>query len=94
MCKHTKAHIMAWLASKHIPHVTSQTSAELLQLVMKSEMCKCYELDIICMRHCHTVVKLILYHCHYNTAEMIHAQLKSYVAAKNNTIGILYVVKC
>jgi hypothetical protein len=58
-----KAGIMAWLSSKHISHMTSETRAALLQLVKMNKLRKYYEIDTIsmlrgtqwsdCCRNCH-----------------------------------------
>jgi hypothetical protein len=37
--------IMAWLHSKYIPPMVSQTRVDLLQLVQVNKLCKCYEYD-------------------------------------------------
>ena len=47
-----------------------------------------YEIDNIAEQHGHQVVRLPPYHYHYNPIELIWAQVKSYVADKNNTFKI------
>ncbi|KAJ4442396.1 hypothetical protein ANN_03982 [Periplaneta americana] len=84
-----KADIMSWLLRHNIPHTSSQKREELLMLVklFKSKTVS-YEIDSIAKQHGHQVVRLPPYHCHYNPIEFIWAQMKSYVAEKNNTFKI------
>ena len=49
------------------------------------------EIDTIAMAHVHHVVRLSLYHCHYNPIELVLAQVKSYVTERNSTIRIVDV---
>ena len=81
-----KADIISWLSRHNIPHLSTQKREELLTLVrlFKSKTVS-YEIDSIAEQHGHQVVRLPPYHCHYNPIELIWAQMKSYVAEKNNT---------
>ena len=86
-CSSTKkADIVAWLSDKNIPHTSSQTRVELLELVkLNKPNKKTYEIDLIARQHGHRVVRLPPYHCHYNPIELIWSQVKGYVADKNNS---------
>ena len=80
---------MTWLSSKNIPHMVSQTRAELLSLVkLYKGTVKIYELDIIAREKGHRIVRLPPYHCQYNPIELIWAQVKGYVAERNATFKI------
>ena len=63
---------MAWLSSKHISHMTSETRAALLQLVKMSKLRKYYEVDTISMLH-GTQCSDCCRHCHYNPSELLLA---------------------
>ena len=89
-----KADIMSWLSNKNIPHTSSQTRAELLQLVKQFKPIRnTYEIDNIASEHGHRVVRLPPYHCHYNPIELIWSQVKGYVAERNSTFKIADVEK-
>lgn len=84
-----KSDIIAWLSSNNISHNPLQTRAELLLLVNANKpVYRTYEINQIAKEHGHQVVRLPPYHCHYNPIEMIWAQVKAYVAEKNNTFRI------
>jgi len=63
---------MAWLSSKHISHMTSETRAALLQLVKMNKLRKYYEVDTISMLH-GTQCSDCCRHCHYNPSELLLA---------------------
>lgn len=94
-CSNTrKSDIVAWLANKNIPHSSLETRAELLQLVKQNKpLCNKYEIDTIAMQHGHKVVRLPPYHCQYNPIELVWAQVKDYVASRNNTFKLCDVEK-
>ena len=70
-----KAVIMAWLSSKHISHMTSETRAALLQLVRMNKLRKYYEMDTISMLHGIQWADCCR-HCPYNPSELLLAELK------------------
>ena len=84
-----KADIISWLNNKNIPHTSSQTRPELLDLVrLHKGNVKNYELDSIAREKGHKVVRLPPYHCQYNPIELVWAQVKGYVAERNTTFKI------
>jgi transposase len=92
--KSRKADIVAWLQIKNIPHNSSNTVPELLNIVRQhKEKYKVYELDKIAYEMGHEVVRLPPYHCQYNPIELIWAQVKGEVAARNKTFKIKDVRK-
>lgn len=89
-----KADIIMWLKKQNIPHSPSQNREELLHIVKSNKpQRKLYELDTIASSLGHNVVRLPPYHCHYNPIELIWAQMKGYVAERNNTFKIAEVEK-
>ena len=77
-----KGEIVDWLQRHNIPHNSSNTRLELLELVKQDAASKekQYELDLIAQEKGHRVVRLPPYHCQYNPIELIWAQVKGYVA--------------
>ncbi|KAJ4449810.1 hypothetical protein ANN_01216 [Periplaneta americana] len=79
-----KAEIEKWLEEKFIPHDNSKTRNELLALVrLHKQKYRTYELDKISAELGHEVIRLPPYHCQYNPAELIWAQVKKEVANEN-----------
>ncbi|PSN44899.1 hypothetical protein C0J52_06180 [Blattella germanica] len=65
----------------HKSHIDIYT----LRSVFSASKEKQYELDLIAQEKGHRVVRLPPYHCQYNPIELIWAQVKGYVAERNNT---------
>ena len=80
-----KAEIIQWLKDNSIPHNSSHTRVELLQLVKLHKKSKvCYELDHIAATAGHQVLRLPPYYCQFNAIELIWAQIKEEVKKKNS----------
>jgi hypothetical protein len=63
---------MAWLSSKHISYMTSETRAAFLHLVKMNKLRKYYELDTISMLH-NTQWPDCCRHCLHNPSELLLA---------------------
>ena len=88
--KDRKHVIFQWLLENRVPGVSAEMNkAELVELVKlyKPRFCT-YEIDTIAAANGHTVIRLPPYHCHFNSIELIWAQVKGYVAANNKTFCI------
>lgn len=84
-----KAEIEKWLEEKSIPHDNSKTRNELLALVrLHKQKYRTYELDKISAELGHEVIRLPPYHCQYNPAELIWAQVKKEVANGNSSFRL------
>lgn len=88
--KDRKDIILKWLVENDVPGVSADmTKAELIQSVKfyKPRFCT-YEIDSIATAHGHIVIRLPPYHCHFNSIELIWAQVKDYVAENNTTFRL------
>ena len=84
-----KADVQKWLEKKSVNFSSEETLCELrekVKLTMPKE--KIYKLDEIALQMGHEVVRLPPYHCQYNPIELIWAQVKGEVAAKNHTFKL------
>ncbi|GBM87516.1 hypothetical protein AVEN_200685-1 [Araneus ventricosus] len=89
-----KSDIVGWLLNKNIPHNSTKTRPELLNIVKENkEKYRGYELDQIAYEIGHEVVRLPPYHCQCNPIELIWEQIKDGLTYKNKTFKIKDVRK-
>ncbi|XP_063847657.1 uncharacterized protein LOC135095928 [Scylla paramamosain] len=80
-----KADIKNWLKLKGITVSDDLSKAELYELAKNSRVAKKrYVVDEVATEAGHIVVRLPPYHCQYNPIELVWAQVKSYIAKRNN----------
>lgn len=81
-----KADIQEWLRNKNIPFEEDMIKLELLSLVrMHKNKYNLYVIDEMAKDKNMVVLRLPPYHCELNPIELIWAQVKNEVAAKNTT---------
>ncbi|XP_046666826.1 uncharacterized protein LOC124358567 [Homalodisca vitripennis] len=79
-----KAEMQEWLQRHHITFEEEKTKAELLELIIQNKPPNpTYIIDDLARKAGHKVVRLPPYHCHFNSIELIWAQVKGYVARNN-----------
>lgn len=88
-----KKDIQDWLTKNNIDYSQSDIIEELLRRVKLSQPKKIYEVDQLANEYGHEVIRLPPYHCQYNPIELIWAQVKGEIAAKNNTFKMADVEK-
>lgn len=79
-----KADIKEWLIKKGNQPSDQLLKSQLLLLCKKYATGKKYYIDTIAKEAGHRVVRLPPYHCQYNPIELVWAQVKRYIAGKNN----------
>lgn len=79
-----KMDIKDWVVKKGAHPSDELSKAELLELARNYFGVKKYVIDTLAAEAGHRVVRLPPYHCQYNPIELIWAQVKSYVAKRNN----------
>lgn len=78
--------IKQWLTSKNIAFEEDMLKAELMQIAKQHKSAyNAYVVDEMAKRQNKTVLRLPPYHCELNPIEMIWADIKDHVAARNTT---------
>lgn len=78
--------IKEWLQSKHIPFEDGMLKKELLCIVEQHKSAyNSYVIDEMAKSANKTVLRIPPYHCELNAIELVWAQIKGYVAARNKT---------
>jgi transposase len=88
-----KEAIIDWLRNHNVSFTNDLLKVELLELVKINKPPTRYEVDEIAKTHGHRVVRLPPYHCHFNSIELIWAQVKGYVAKHNKKFTVAEVVQ-
>lgn len=84
-----KAEMQAWLQRQDIVYEEYMTKAELLEIIKRNKPPNpTYVIDELAENAGHKVVRLPPYHCHFNSIELIWAQVKGYVARNNKLFTI------
>lgn len=84
-----KVDIQNWLTSKEIQYDEDMVRAELLRLVnIHKSNYNFYVIDELAKSQNKTVLRLPPYHCELNPIELVWAQIKNEVAAKNKTFKL------
>lgn len=84
-----KENICQWLQNKGITADTSMLKKELLEIAkLEKPKYDKYEIDELAAKNNKTVLRLPPYHCELNPIELVWAQVKGYVAARNVTYKI------
>ena len=79
----TKGDIKTWLQQNDIDYDEEMLKVELLDLVRSSSHKKTYFVDELAKEHGHQVLRLSPYQCDLNSIELIWAQMKRSVRARN-----------
>ena len=79
----TKGDIKTWLQQNDIDYDEEMLKVELLDLVRSSSHKKTYFVDELAKEHGHQVLRLAPYQCDLNPIELIWAQMKRSVRARN-----------
>jgi len=73
-----------WLQQHNIWFEEDMTKAELLEIIRQNKPPNpTYVIDDLAEKAGHKVIRLPPYHCHFNSIELIWAQVKGYVARNN-----------
>lgn len=84
-----KDSVKQWLVSKNIAFDEGMLKAELMQIVRQHKsMYQAYAVDEMAKARNKLVLRLPPYHCELNPIEMIWADIKNYVAARNVTFKL------
>lgn len=82
----TKKDMQVWLESKQIPFLQDMCRPVLLDIIRKHKDCyNRYVIDDMAAKKKKHVLRLPPYHCELNAIELVWAQIKNEVAAKNTT---------
>ncbi|CAK9802850.1 hypothetical protein ANTQUA_LOCUS10453 [Anthophora quadrimaculata] len=91
--KWKKADIQQWLRERGIMFADDMVKIELLHIVKQQQITDVYAVNEIAKRKNVTILRLPPYHCELNPIEMIWAQVKNYVAARNSTFKFCDMVR-
>ncbi|CAK9822948.1 hypothetical protein ANTRET_LOCUS5679 [Anthophora retusa] len=91
--KWKKANIQQWLRARGIMFADDMVKIELLHIVKQQQATDVYAVNEIAKRKNVTILRLPPYHCELNPIEMIWAQVKNYVAARNSTFKFCDMVR-
>lgn len=84
-----KSELLEWLRTHGVSFQVDMKKAELLELVRlnKPQFPK-YVIDELAKQKGHRIIRLPPYHCHFNSIELIWAQIKNFVAQNNKAFNI------
>lgn len=89
-----KEEISEWLRQHGIPFEVDMKKPELLELVsLNKPPFPTYDVDEMAKKEGHKIVRLPPYHCHFNSIELIWAQIKNYVATNNKLFNMTDLIR-
>lgn len=87
-----KVEMVGWLRKHNIVFESHMHKAELMELIsLHKPPFPVYVIDEMAKESGHRVIRLPPYHCHFNSIELIWAQIKGYVARNNKKFNITEV---
>lgn len=88
-----KEHIISWLQRHNVNADSSLTKGALLSLVDENKFPEKYVIYELAKSHEHEVIRLPPYHCHFNSIELIWAQIKNYIGKENKSFTMTEIEK-